>query len=591
MCISDTMAYTIDADSFKAYRIVAPDSFQRLGACADSGYYIAADSGFAYLCDRWGLYVIDATDPMNPHQVSTLSSGIQIGSAWVESGFCYYTEAYPSAAFVIANVSDPYHPNETGRNTSIRVADIYKNSFYVYLASFQILDVSNPASPSIVSDLQLAGDLFGVWTRSPYSYSFVASGYEGLATVNIVDPVHPFRDTTVAAASESRDIAVDRDLAYVANLYSGMQILNVAVPANPTQRGTYDTTGLSPQARAVAARDSFAFLMASVWYLTNFRVLEVSDPARPFLAGTAGMYNAGQAIAIRDTLAYVAENYKLEIFSIANPRNPRLVGSCNLPNSSWGIRLRDSLAFVANLTSLQIVNVANPALPGVIGVLAKRALGVAVKDTTAFVGGVTQLYSVNVADPAAPFVIESLPFGLDTPVDLVLDGNLAFVGTSATPYPSRLRVIDISDPSAMYDVGYYITPEWVRRVFRKDGLIYAACNGGGVCIFETTSTSKIAEASPVAPIPQAFELMPNPASSFVDIRLEVKQNTNTRNTVRLYDAVGRVVLDIPFVPDPGKQLRPQRVDISALPDGCYFVSVEPSGQGRAQRMIKFGKRR
>jgi hypothetical protein len=44
MCIDDTLAYTISADSFKVYRIVAPDSFLRLGACADSGYYIAADS-------------------------------------------------------------------------------------------------------------------------------------------------------------------------------------------------------------------------------------------------------------------------------------------------------------------------------------------------------------------------------------------------------------------------------------------------------------------------------------------------------------------------------------------------------------------
>ena len=78
MCISDTMAYTIDADSFKAYRIVAPDSFQRLGACADSGYYIAADSGFAYLCDRWGLHVIDATDPANPHQVSVVTGGADL---------------------------------------------------------------------------------------------------------------------------------------------------------------------------------------------------------------------------------------------------------------------------------------------------------------------------------------------------------------------------------------------------------------------------------------------------------------------------------------------------------------------------------
>ena len=186
-------------------------------------------------------------------------------------------------------------------------------------------------------------------------------------------------------------------------------------------------------------------------------------------------------------------------------------------------------------------------------------------------------------------MISSSPFVLETcTVEFLMEWPRWHM---SAPYPSRLRVIDISDPSAMHDVGYYITPEWVRRVFRKDSLIYAACNGGGVCIFETTSTSSVSEASPVAPRPQAFELTPNPASSFVDIRLEVKQNTNTRNTVRFYDAAGRVVLDVPIVLDRGKQLRPQRVDISALPDGCYFVSVEPTGKGRLQKVIKAGEKR
>ena len=93
----------------------------------------------------------------------------------------------------------------------------------------------------------------------------------------------------------------------------------------------------------------------------------------------------------------------------------------------------------------------------------------------------------------------------------------------------------------------------------------------------------------LAPRPQAFELTPNPASSFVDIRLEVKQNTNARNTVKFFNAAGRVVLDVPYVTDRGQQPRSQRVDISTLPDGCYFVAVEPSGQGRVQKVIKTGK--
>jgi len=582
MCINDTMAYTIDADSFKAYRIVAPDSFQRLGACADSGYYIAADSGFAYLCDRWGLYVIDATDPANPHQATVLTSN-QAWACLAESGYCYYTTAGASPnTFAIADVSDPYSPQPLGSVSNIAAYDVFKLSYFVYLPGYSIVDVSSPDFPAVVGSASCSG--YGVWTRTWNSYSFISSGNNGMFAINITDPVHPYEDTVVAGAGESRDICTDSSWAFVGNHYGGMKILSVTDPSRLVQEGSYDTAGASVP--AVRARDSLAYLVTTLWPPASLRVLDVSSPANPDFLGGCYTWNPGEAIEVRDSLAYVAEDYHFEVLSIANPRNPRLVGSCGLPNSTWGMCLKDSLAYVANLTSLQIVKVANPASPVVIGVSpVDGVLGVAVSDTIAYAAGYSGLTSVSVANPAAPHVISNLPFP-EVGVDVVVSGTLAFVGTDAYSGPARLRLVDISDPASMCFAGYYITPDWVRRVFLKDSLIFAACVSGGVCIFETTTTTSIAEAGPVASRLRAFELTPNPASSFVNIRLEVEQSTSTRNTVRLYDAAGRVVMGIPIVLDRGKQPRSQRIDISALPDGCYFVAVEPSGQGRVQKVVK-----
>ena len=583
MCIQDSLAYTISADSFKVYQIVAPDSFLRLGACADSGYYIAADSGFAYLCDRWGLYVIDATDPTNPHQATIMSPGVQTGEVLIDSGLCYYFEVYPSGSFVIASVADPYHPNELSRTPSIGFADMYKIDFYLYLSTYQIVDVTNPASPTVISSVQLPANQNSVWTRSPYTNSFVADDYEGLAIINITDPVHPALDTVMVGASDAYGVSIECGLACVADLYAGMKVLGVGNPARPVQVGEYDSIGQSPNAHSVALKDTYAYLMTTQWYLTDFRIIDVSDSANPRLAASCGVYNGGGTVILHDSLAFVAEDYKLEVFSVANPRNPRLVGSCGLPNSSYGLCLRDTLALVGNLTSLQVINIANPASPTVVGVLSMRGLGVAVQDSVALVGGLGKLYSVSIGSPHSPYLIDSL-IQPGAYYGISIAGNTAFAGGGGT-----LRVIDIHDPTAMLCTGYHVAPDAVLRVCLRDSLIFAACEAGGICIFETTSTSAIAEASPVAPRPQAFALTPNPASSFVNIRLEVKQNTNARNAVRLYDAAGRVVLDIPFAPDRGKQSRLQRVDISTLPDGCYFVAVEPSGQGRVQKVVKTGR--
>ncbi len=581
MCISDTMAYTIDADSFKAYRIVAPDSFQRMGACADSGYYIAADSGFAYLCDRWGLYVIDATDPANPHQVSVVT-GAQTGAALIDSGYCYYTQLGPSTAFVVADVSDPYSPHELGRRPNTPGGDIYKLGFYAYLSGFQIMDVSQRNNPTQICSLAVGG--IGVWTRSPYTYSFVAIA--GLMTININDPVHPYEDTLMARADLSYDISTAGALACVANFRAGMKLLDVSNATVPLQVGEYDTTAPSAVVLAAADRDSLAYLTTSQWPPAHFRVVDVIHPENPNLLGGCLTYNRGNAVAVRDSLAYVVEDYKLEVFSIANPQNPRLVGSCGLVNASWDLCLADTLAYVTSLPT-QVVNVKDPANPVVVGSINDgAAYGIGVQDTIALVGGENKLDAVSVANPAQPYVISSFPLPGEYCYGIALDVSLAYVGTS-----SEFRVFDISDPSAMRCVGYYVAPSAVVRVRRQDSLIYAACYDGGVCIFETTSTNAISEASPTASRPQSFALTPNPASSFVDIRLEVKQNTNASNTVKFFNAVGRVVLDVSYVTDRGQQPRSQRVDISTFPDGCYFVAVEPSGQGRVQKVIKTGKRR
>jgi hypothetical protein len=580
MCINDTMAYTIDADSFKAYRIVTPDSFQRLGACADSGYYIAADSGFAYLCDRWGLYVIDATDPTNPHQASMVT-GAQTGAALIDSGYCYYTQLGSSTAFVVADVSNPYLPVELGRRPNTPGGDIYKLGFYAYLSGFQIMDVSGHSNPTQICSLAVGG--IGAWTRSPYTYSFVAIA--GLMTININDPVHPQVDTLVARADLSYDVSTSGALACVANYRAGMKVLGVGTPAVPMEVGCYDSVGDNPEAQAVASRDSLGYLMAGIWSPTGFRVMDLSDPRNPRLLASAGVFNPATAVILRDTLAYVGEESRFQVFSIANPRNPRLVGSCGLPNSSYGLCLRDTLAFVANLTSLQIIDIAKPESAHVVGVFAVRALGVAVRETVAFVGGTPNLFALSVANPSSPYLIDTFPLFPEGCWTVQLDGALAYIGTGGASNVSKLRVMDVSRPDSMRCIGYYVAPSGVRQVCLRDGFAYCACFDAGVCIFETTSTSAVAETSPVVPMAQAIELTPNPASSFVNVREEVSHGIGTR--IRFYDAAGREVLDIPFVSVQGRHPRSQQVNISALPDGCYFVKVEPSKQDRVLKLVKF----
>jgi hypothetical protein len=568
MCIQDTLAYTISADSFKVYRIVSPDSLLRLGACADSGYYIAADSGFAYLCDRWGLYVIDATDPANPHQ-ATILTGAQTGAVLVDSGYCYYTQLGSSTAFVVADVSDPYAPFERGRRPNTPGGDIHKLGFYAYLSGFQIMDVAGHGSPTQICSLSVGG--IGVWTRSPYSYSFVAIA--GLMTINISDPVNPQIDTVVARADLSYDVSASSALACVANYRAGMKLLDVGNPSAPTQIGEYDTTAPSAVVLAGTSRNTFGYVLTEMWVPANLRVLDVSSPANPSYLGGCYTWNPGEAIQVRESLAYVAEDNHFEVFSIANPRAPRLVGSCGLPNSSYGLCLRDTLAFVGNLTSLQIVNVANPATPTVIGVRGMRALGVAVKDTLALVGGDGKFYSVSVANPRSPYIIDSL-VQPGAYYGLAIAGNTAFAGGGR-----MLRVVDISSPDSMRSIGYHFAPDYVLRVCLRDSLVFAACEAGGVCIFETTSTGGIAEDRQFAGRNNRLLVTPNPVRNAAAVRLEGWSPGST-GTVSVFDATGRLLKSFAV------RSQTARLDLTDMHPGVLFVSWTQGNERVRGKLIK-----
>ena len=264
------------------------------------------------------------------------------------------------------------------------------------------------------------------------------------------------------------------------------------------------------------ARDSVACLLTQIWLPTGFRTIDVSDPSDPRLAGTCRS-GAGVALALRDSLAYVAEDCKLEIFSIANPRNPRLVGSCALPNISTDLWVRDTLVFVS--PEVRIINVVDPAHPVLVSYISGFIdCAIAVRDTLAYLacaGNQDSLAVWSVADPLAPYHIYSVSTN-GLPWDVELAGNQVYVGCQY-----GLQAFDISDPVHPVEIGRYATPDQARRVFFDGTYIYAACFGGGVCIFETVSTGVAERGSDVnMPGHPQIDFWPNPASSIVSVHLK-----------------------------------------------------------------------
>ena len=112
-------------------------------------------------------------------------------------------------------------------------------AYVVADSGFYVVDVSNPASPSVISTLAVktpfshAADVF-----VDGSIAYIANYNSGLVTVDVSSPSHPDSLTQwIDGVLQCWNVQVADGYAYLAYEDSGVVILNVSNPANPVLSG------------------------------------------------------------------------------------------------------------------------------------------------------------------------------------------------------------------------------------------------------------------------------------------------------------------------------------------------------------------
>ena len=228
--------------------------------------------------------------------------------------------------------------------------------------------------------------------------AYVADDYYGLWIIDVSNPAAPVPVGRTTGSAWS--VQVVGTLAYVADRDYGLRIIDVSNPAAPVQRGYYDTPG---SAWSVQVVGSLAYVADGY---SGLGVVDVSNPAAPV---PVGYYDTpGQAIDVQvvGTLAYVADyDYGLRIIDVSNPAAPVEVGYYDTPDYAWGVQVVGAFAYVADGESgLRIIDVSNPAAPAEVGFYDTPgyALGVQVVGALAYVAdGSSGLRIIDVSNPAA----------------------------------------------------------------------------------------------------------------------------------------------------------------------------------------------
>lgn len=392
----------------------------------------------AYLTEAYGgLEILDIGDPAKVKKLGGYATYAE--DALLVVGTYVYFSA--SGSLLIMDAGTPTSPALLGSFYQFGgPLDVDVVGDRAYLAAgaegLRVLDVSDPAAPALVDSHRTSSAATGVEVAGDRVYLLDAAG------LLIVDAGTPGRPVAVGEYDvEGRDIEVVGDAAYIAgisqahNTRADFHILDVADPAMPQLRGSYNVTSAYDPANALDVVGDRVYVVNGGWRDGGLRVLDIADPAMPELLGYTQRPFAGNVQVIGNR-AYIGcgqgfgNSGGLFIFDVSDPEAPALMGSYPVSNSVGLLQVADGRAYIASSEhGLQILDVSDPTEPTLVGSYAAAgALGdLQIVGNIAYVaGGEHGLLLLDVRDPARPALLASY----DTPgsvLSLHVAGDLVYI--------------------------------------------------------------------------------------------------------------------------------------------------------------------
>ena len=337
----------------------------------------------------------------------------------------------------------------------------------------EILDLSDPSQPHMISDIYVGSDIAVVSGQLLY----VLEAGTGLTIYDIENPANVFPIGSFTQWQLYGPMAVSDDLVCVAG--SGrIWFINASDPSNPFK---ISTRQIPASTRALEIIDGFL-----AWSGTNkeVRLYDLQTPTDLALVASAPTLDKPFGVSSFGDLALVSDfTGGLHLFDVSDIDAPTEVGFYDTPDRAYETVVVDEggavLAYIADgSTGLIILDITDPGSPTLVSSLALSdlALAVAVRDGYAYLGTrFDGLQIVDVSNPAAPTLVRSV----DTPGNaqsVTLDGDFAYVADGS----SGVRVIDITNPALATTAGSIDTPQSARQVFVHGSVAYVPDRSTGL---------------------------------------------------------------------------------------------------------------
>jgi hypothetical protein len=307
--------------------------------------YVAAEGDYAYV-GCWGsalLIIADVSDPLNPQQTGKLNfdegAFPDFQSFQLEFPYIYAATGATSIQFIGINISDPENPEiEIRFEEPWDAQSMATSGDTLYVASFErlwVYDYSDTSNPVLLGSDTTWAELLKMQVRQDYLYGTTENEFHIL---DIADPNNIFEvGNYISSNQRIIELVVYDNSAYlltVSENQSLLEIINITDPNSPTKEAAEYAIPGNGRDFCLLPDGMFALIAYRVDESNQgFQIIDISDLPNLIVLGTTQTAGNPISIGVADTLVLVgsnsADNWYLEAYNIIDPENPVNMGSTN----------------------------------------------------------------------------------------------------------------------------------------------------------------------------------------------------------------------------------------------------------------------
>jgi hypothetical protein len=316
-----------------------------------------------------GMYIFDISSPDAP----LLSGDLQTADAFwaiAVAGTHAYVPGYDKILAV--NVANPHPYDVLGRAD---IPDYYGSKVALdrglaYVTGphtgLHIMDVSDPAAPSIIGNVRLSGSADNADIVIRYGYAYPAYG-DYTFVVRVEDPAHPINVRNLDMdGCRAQAVALRGIYLYILDTCDRLWVADVS---SPPQAHLLDHIWMNfrPLARDFVLVGRYAYAAGQ-----EIVVIDLSNPVDPVVAATSTAPATVAAVAAAGSYLYLlGVQNSFCIMDISNPLVPIRRGCIDLPSGGGRFRIRCVCGGVVRVSDRPrerpSVNVSNPDDPRIVG--------------------------------------------------------------------------------------------------------------------------------------------------------------------------------------------------------------------------------